>query len=276
VQCNETGWRLLDHGDLHEQYEDMIMRMQGKRILFAGDSLMDMVFHPLVCGAVATGWQMSAMPVESWNSSKTETSAGCMAKMFTKAHHPPIVMGFMRFYNYGIGDVGSVKYDDVFHFPIKGGNNNFDVLVMNMAHNAMFEATKKDVRQLTNNLISRAQRATNVGRVVFLGHPPQHFKTESGAYAGPEHGGCMCHDKAALEKQPIFVHNQLVQKQIRIAGGKFAFANPWDFYTDKCTTHGHMYGHAWEEDKIDCTHWLECDVASHAPFLKNVVATAGL
>lgn len=66
-----------------------------------------------------------------------------MAKMFTKEHHKPIVMGFMRFYNYGIGDVGSVKLDDVFHFPIKGENKHFDVLLMNMAHNSMFPQTKK-------------------------------------------------------------------------------------------------------------------------------------
>merc|ERR1740121_1233911 len=101
---------------------------------------------------------------------------------------------------------------------------------MNMAHNSTYSQTKKEIKKLANKLIYRAHHATNVDRVVFLGHPPQHFKTESGAYAGPEHGDCMCHDKAALEKQPIFVHNQLVQKQIRTAGGKFAFANPWDFY----------------------------------------------
>jgi hypothetical protein len=262
----------------------MIVRMQGKRLLFAGDSLMDMIFHPFVCGAVATGWQMSAVPVGTW-SGRAERSAGCMAKMFTKENHKPIVMGFMRFYNYGIGD-GSVKIDDVFQFPIQDGSPNFDVLLMNMAHNAMFSKGKKSDKGLAKDLITRANRATHLGRVVFLGHPPQHFKTESGAYAGPESGDCMCHDKAAMEKQPIWANNHIVEREVKTDNhcqwgkdcdyGKTAFASPWDYYLDKCTTHGHLYGHAWEEGKVDCTHWLECDVAAHAPFLKELVAIAGL
>jgi len=276
--CNETGWRLLDHGVLREQYEDMIVRMQGKRLLFAGDSLIDMIFHPFFCGAVATGWQLSDVPVGSFGT-RADSSAGCMAKMFTKENHKPIVMGVMRFYNYAFGD-GSVKLDDVFRFPITPPD--FDVVFMNMAHNAMFLQSPKNNKDLVNKLISRAHHATNVGRVVFLGHPPQHFKTESGAYAGPEAGDCMCHDNSALEKQPIFGHNQIVEIEVTKdnarsgADGKCAFASPWSYYTDKCKTHGHMYGHAWQPDKVDCTHWLESDVASHAPFLKDLVATAGL
>lgn len=135
--------------------------------------------------------------------------------------------------------------------------------------------------KLANKLIYRAHHATNVGRVVFLGNPPQHFKAESGEYAGPEAGECMCHDRAAMQKQPIFAHNEIVRKEVRkenerSADGTIAFASPWGFYADKCTTHGHMYGHAWNEDKVYCTHWLECDVASHAPFLKDSFVIAGM
>jgi len=282
AQCNETGWRLLDHGDLRGQYADMIVRMQGKRLLFAGDSLMDMIFHPFVCGAVATGWQMSAMPVGTGApcEGREEKTAGCMAQMFTKENHKPIVMGFMRFYNYKRGRQGDVNLDDVFRFPIKGENSNFDVLFMNMAHNAMYPPQDRRYDQkLANQMITSAHRATNVGRVVFLGHTPQHFKTESGAYTGPETGDCMCHDKAAMEKQPVFGNNQILQDEVRNenarsdADGKIAFASPWDYYADKCTSHGHLYGHS---SDVDCTHWLDCDVASHAPFLKDLVATAGL
>jgi len=276
IQCNETGWRLLDNGELREQYEDMIVRMQGKHFLFAGDSLMDMIFHPLLCGAVATGWNIQAMHVGEWTS-RAKDSAGCVAKMLKKKDHKPIVMSFMRFYNYEVGE-GSVTLDDAFHFPILGGFQNFDVLFMNMAHNAMFDQTKKSIKALAKQLIDRAQKATNIGRVVFLGHPPQHFKTESGAYAGPESGpGCMCHDKAAMERQPMFAHNHIVEKEVRNhntrsdAGGKIAFASPWDFYADKCDIHGHG-----GKLQVDCTHWLAVEVATHAPFLKQLVATAGL
>jgi hypothetical protein len=277
MQCDETGWRLLDHGELREQYGDMIVRMQGKRLLFAGDSLMDMIFHPFLCGAVATGWKLSDVPVGEFVT-PADISAGCMAKMLTKKDHKPIVMGFMRFYNYVAGE-GSVELDDVFRFPITPPE--FDIIFMNMAHNAMmFRWERRQVRKLVSQLISRAHNATNVGRVVFLGHPPQHFKTKSGAYAGPETGDCMCHDKAALEKQTIFRHNQFVQalvsKDNEGSGGvwgKCVFADPWSYYMDKCETHGHLHGHA-EQGTVDCTHWLESDVAAHAPFLKDLVAIA--
>jgi len=280
--CAHPGWQeLRKHGSIRTEYMGMIERMQGRRFLFAGDSLMDMVIYPLWCSAKTLGWQVSEIPVGSFGGRADYTSGGT-AKMFTKENHSPIVMAFMRFYNYKVGD-GNVKLDDVFHFPITP--NNFDVVFMNMAHNAMFSQDWKVNQQLVNQLMSRAHAATNVGRVVFLGHPPQHFKTETGSYDSPEMGDCMCHDKAALEKQPIFRHNQCVEIEVNKdnarsgADGKCAFANPWSYYADKCRNHGHLSkdgAHAWNVGKTDCTHWFEDDLHTHTEFLKYLVATAGL
>jgi len=111
--CGSTGSRLL-HGGLRDQYEDMLVRMQGKRLVFAGDSLMDMVFYPFVCSADALGWNSSVVPVGEFGS-RADSSAGTVAKMLTKKNHEPIVVAFMRFYNYNYGDA-NVKSGDPFHF----------------------------------------------------------------------------------------------------------------------------------------------------------------
>jgi len=279
--CNSTGWRrLLEPGALRDQYENMLVRMQGKQVMFGGDSLMDMVFHPFMCSAAAFGWDISEMPIGKFGS-RADGVAGTLAKMFTKKNHKPIVVAYMRFYNYKVG-MDNVKTRDPFHFPLP--SPNFDVVFLNMAHNAMLNANDhvntKLVKGLVNALIRDAYEATNVGRVVFLGHPPQHFKTETGAYASAETGDCMCHDKAALERQPVFEHNSLVEAEVtkdkERSDGKCAFASPWSNYANLCRVHGHLFGKAWEPGAIDCTHWREDDVANHAPFLKDLLATAGI
>ncbi|CAK0834190.1 unnamed protein product, partial [Prorocentrum cordatum] len=123
-------------------------------------------------------------------------SAGTQAKMFTKENHKPIVVAYMRCYNYRAG-MDNIKPVDVFRFPLKPPN--FDVVFLNMAHNAMFTRNPKEVQDLTNKLIR---------------HANEHFKTETGEYNGPETGDCACHDRAALERQPIFQHNSLVEAEV--------------------------------------------------------------
>ncbi|CAK0855512.1 unnamed protein product [Prorocentrum cordatum] len=275
-ECNSTGWSSLHHGALAHQYSEMLVRMQGKRVLFGGDSLMDMVYHPFICSAAAFGWSISDVPVGLWGS-RADESAGTQAKMFTKENHKPIVVAYMRFYNYHVG-MDNIKPVDVFRFPLKPPN--FDVVFLNMAHNAMFTRSPKLVQDLTNELIRHANEATHIGRVVFLGHPPQHFKTETGEYNGPETGDCACHNRAALERQQIFQHNSLVEAEVakdnERSDGKCAFANPWSYYADLCGLHGHLQGQGWGSGDIDCTHFPEDAVAKHAPFLEDLLATAGV
>jgi len=277
--CNSTEWRrLLEPGAVRDQYENMLVRMQGKRFMFGGDSLMDMVILPIMCSAGIFGWDISKDLLIGEFHSRADESASTLAKILTKKDHEPIVVAYMRFYNYKFG-LDNVKPRDVFFFPLTPPN--FDVAFINMAHNAMFRQTPKNIKAIVGALIHHAHEATNVGRVVFLGHSPQHFKTETGEYAGAEVGDCMCHDKAALERQPIFEHNLIVETEVtkdkERSDGKCSFANPWSYYENLCRVHIPLeLSHSWEKGAIDCTHWLEYEVAIHAPFLKDLLATAGI
>ncbi|CAK0850743.1 unnamed protein product [Prorocentrum cordatum] len=138
----------------------------------------------------------------------------------------------------------NIKPVDVFCIPLTPPN--LDVVFLNTAHNAMFTRIPKEVQDLTNESISYAHQATNIGRMVFLGHPPQHFKTETGENGCPEIGDCVCHDKAALLRQPIFEHTSLVEAEVakdnELADRKCDVASLWNSFADSCGHHGNLHG----------------------------------
>jgi hypothetical protein len=283
------------------EYGEMFSQMQGKRVAFAGDSLMDMVVFPFLCSAPALGWSVVDEPVGKIPS-RSDEEARILAKRLTKPGMEPIVVAHMRFWHFLRGE-RNVKVEDPFNIPLTPPT--FDVLFLNMAHSAL-DWPPQETWGLSLRLLLQADReATHIGRVVFIGHPPQHFDTPSGGFEGPQSVGvpCACRDEAALEQQRAFRNNAFLEAVVEgtARGSQWPYnelcrsdlslckaykksrpnvsryANPWHDYKDLCARHlKSPMGAGTEFHSVDCTHFPYDDYELHAPFLKKMLDIAGL
>jgi hypothetical protein len=258
---------------LIREYGEMFSRMQGKRVAFAGDSLMDMVVFPFLCSAPELGWSSADEPVGNF-SGRADDEAWVLAKRFTKPGMQPIVIAHMRFWNFVQGEK-NVKVSHPFNIPLTPPT--FDVLFLNAAHNAL-DWPEKDFSWLAARLLRQAElEAAHFGRVVFIGHPPQHFDTPTGQYKGAQSVPCVCRDDAALEQQAAFKNNAILEKLVKGHPDISRYVSPWHDYKDWCMKHPlqEMGGNSvWHS--VDCTHFPYDDYEMHAPFLKKMLGIAGL